>query len=72
MRNFALISLVLLTPACWTPGPGQFDPTRYPWNQPKPKGAYCIVSLEQPGATGITIGGQNTVNSACSPRPNRR
>jgi hypothetical protein len=72
MRSFALIPLALLAGGCWTPGPGQFDPTRYPWDQPKPEDNYCVISLEQPSATGITIGGQNTVNSACSLRPNRR
>ena len=37
MRLPALIPLALLLSACWTPGPGQVDPTRYPWdprNQP--------------------------------------
>ena len=32
MRILALIPLALLTTACWTPGPGQVDPTRYPWD----------------------------------------
>ena len=32
MRILTLLPLVLLTGACWTPGPGQVDPTRYPWD----------------------------------------
>jgi len=71
MRASTVIPLALLTTACWTPGPGQLDPTRYPWNQPKPKGTYCIVSLGQPGATGITVGGQNTMQLACQEPPRR-
>ena len=35
MRILSIISLALLTSACWTPGPGQVDPTRYPWDQRK-------------------------------------
>ena len=34
MRGFALIPLALLVTACWSPGPGEMDPTRYPWDQP--------------------------------------
>ena len=39
MRIPAAIPLALLLSACWTPGPGQVDPTRYPWdprNAPPP------------------------------------
>lgn len=48
--------LLLVAPAavlggCWTPGPGQVDPTRYPWDRPKPE--YCIVSLELGSSAGI-------------------
>ena len=33
MRNALPIALMMLTSGCWTPGPGQLDPTRYPWDQ---------------------------------------
>lgn len=33
-RALALLPLALLLAGCWTPGPGQVDPTRYPWDQP--------------------------------------
>jgi hypothetical protein len=32
MRASLLLSLTLLTSGCWTPGLGQRDPTRYPWD----------------------------------------
>lgn len=32
MRARILLPLALLTTGCWTPGPGQRDPTRYPWD----------------------------------------
>ena len=59
MRTPALVPLALLTTACWTPGPGQLDPTRFPWDQPRPKpqAGYCIISLELPSPTGITARG---------------
>jgi hypothetical protein len=72
MRTLFLLPFTLLTAACWTPGPGQADPTRYPWDQPKPAGTYCVVSLEQPGASGITIGGQSAMQMGCSVGPSRR
>ena len=34
MRRIALIPLALLVSGCWKPGPGEVDPTRYPWDQP--------------------------------------
>ncbi len=65
MRVLPLIPAVLLTGACWTPGPGQVDPTRYPWDQRKPAHSYCVMTLETGSATGITAGGANAVNLAC-------
>ena len=72
MRVFLLVSVALLTSGCWTPGPAQLNPTRYPWAQ-KPITTYCIVSLEAPGATGITVGG-GSAEMACKPplKPNAR
>jgi hypothetical protein len=32
MRILALVPIGLFLSACWTPGPGQMDPTRYPWD----------------------------------------
>lgn len=32
MRTVSILPLTLLTAGCWTPAPGQSDPTRYPWN----------------------------------------
>jgi len=34
MRVLSLLPLALVTAGCWTPGPSQVDPTRYPWAQP--------------------------------------
>jgi hypothetical protein len=75
MRILGLILLALLTAGCWTPGPGQLDPTRYPWDQPQLKrqarqGSYCIISLEMPGSSGISAGGQSTVDTDCKVAPN--
>ena len=58
MKALLPIAAALLTSACWTPGPGQVDPTRYPWDQPRTKPNYCIVSLENPAATGIVARGR--------------
>jgi len=33
MRLLPVLPIVLLLGACWTPGPGEVDPTRYPWDQ---------------------------------------
>jgi hypothetical protein len=33
MRRLILPALALLTSGCWTPAPGQVDPTRYPWDR---------------------------------------
>ena len=72
MRTLAVVIAALLTSACWTPGPGQLDPTRYPWDQPRRPGTYCIVSLELGSASGITVGGQQTAQLSCEqPRPGR-
>ena len=32
MRALTIFPLALLLGACWTPSPGQVDPTRYPWD----------------------------------------
>jgi hypothetical protein len=32
MRSLAFIPLALLLAGCWTPGPGERDPTLYPWD----------------------------------------
>jgi hypothetical protein len=36
MRAVALVPIAVLLAGCWSPGPGQRDPARYPWD---PKGA---------------------------------
>jgi len=64
MRVAIGMPAVLLTGACRTPGPGQVDPTRYPWDQRKPA-SYCVVSLETPPASGIAAGGQNVMAMKC-------
>ena len=69
------IPLVLLTASCWTPGPGEVDPTRYPWDQTRTaaasKASYCIMSLETPSSSGITTGGGDVVHLACKEPPVR-
>jgi hypothetical protein len=72
MRPSALAPVLLLTGGCWTPGPGQVDPTRYPWDQRKAAPGYCVVSLETGNAAGITVGGGGTTQMACSVSPNSR
>jgi hypothetical protein len=69
MRRHMLLPLTLLLAGCWTPGPGQVDPTRYPWDQPKP--GYCVVSLELPSSSGIVAGGGEAVHMACKEQPRR-
>lgn len=113
MRSLAVIPLALLLAGCWTPGPGQIDPTRYPWDQrmpkpsqpqpqpqplpqpqprvraqglvppvaesdrpphlqplpqpqPQPDGSYCVMSLENGGAGGVSAGGRNGVTLGCT------
>ena len=63
--RIVIILLALLSAGCWTPGARQLDPTRYPWDQRKPEGSYCVVTLEAGSATGITTGGGNAVNLEC-------
>ena len=46
MRGVAIIAIALATGSCLEHG--ERDPTRYPWDQPKPKATYCVVALEQP------------------------
>ena len=65
MRVLPLIPALLLTSACWTPRPGQVDPTRYPWDQRKPPASYCVMTLDTGSSNGITAGGGNAVNLAC-------
>ncbi len=71
------LPVALLVAGCWTPGPGQMDPTRYPWDQahlkqrPGAGRSYCIVSLDAGGETGIHVGGQNRVDMPCGIAPNR-
>jgi hypothetical protein len=76
MRFVLPFALAPLLAACWTPGPGQIDPTRYPWDQPQAKaaakGSYCIISLETPAASGITTGEPDGVQLACNAPPNSR
>ncbi len=72
MRILALVIATLLTGACWTPGPGQLDPTRYPWDQPRRPSTYCIVSLEVGSASGITVGGRQTAQLSCEQPRSRR
>ena len=69
-----LLPLVLLTSGCWTRGSGLVDATRYPWDQPRLKANYCVVSLEAPSATGILVGKASSIDVACKPplRPNTR
>jgi len=65
-----MVALALPVAGCWTPGPGQLDPTRYPWDQPKPR--YCVVSLETGNSAGITVGGGAATQMACAVQPNGR
>jgi hypothetical protein len=74
MRVIALAMLAMLTSACWTPGPGQRDPTRYPWDQRLNRVAeapatgearFCVVSLEQP-RSGIIVSGGAAVAMPCT------
>ena len=67
MRFAPLLFAAALLGGCWTPGPGELDPTRYPWDQPKPMGDYCIVSLEAASATGISVAGASKVETGCTP-----
>lgn len=58
LRVVILTPALLLAGACWTPGPGQVDPTRYPWDQrARPSASYCVMVLETPAATGIVVRG---------------
>jgi hypothetical protein len=78
MHRLATLPLALLTAACWTPGPGQLDPTRYPWNQPHRLARaaaapeYCVVSLESGSTAGIDTGGSGVMHMGCQVQPNRR
>ncbi|GAA4718176.1 hypothetical protein H9L13_07520 [Sphingomonas lutea] len=58
--RYSAFLVPLLLGACWTPGPGQVDPTRYPWDQRIAHGVaagdYCVVQLETPSPTGIGSG----------------
>ena len=76
MRILGLLPLALLVAGCWTPGPGQIDPTHYPWDQPKrePKAEYCVIALEPAASSGITIGNQSPIQLGCAPsiKPNTR
>ena len=47
MRTLAIIPLSLLLAGCWTPRPGQMDPTLYPWH-PRNKLAAAAASAPQP------------------------
>jgi hypothetical protein len=70
------LPLALVPSACWTPGPGQLDPTRFPWDQPQrlaraaPAEEYCMVSLESGSTAGIGAGGGG-VQMGCQVMPNR-
>ena len=84
MRRIPIAALALATTACWTPGPGQVDPTRYPWQQRKPAIEHCVIQLENPAATGIVARGSvpsfdqvppgqfDGVQMACNVQPNAR
>ena len=79
MRRLALIPLAMLVGGCWTPGPGQIDPTRYPWDQPMLRQAqrpthasYCIMTMETGATTGITVDARNTVTMACKEPPKQQ
>ena len=63
MRSLALIPLALLTAACWTRGPGQLDPSRYPWDPANlnAKATYCIIAVDQPDGSGISTGGNAAI-----------
>ncbi|WP_156029986.1 hypothetical protein [Sphingomonas sp. URHD0057] len=64
MRTFAVFGIALLTSGCLAPG--QRNPTRYPWDQPPPKTTFCVVALEPPGTSGITIGRHRPELLGCS------
>lgn len=47
-RTLSLIPLALLASACWKPGPGQVDPTRYPWDRPQNQPKLEVVPMTEP------------------------
>ena len=49
MRSLAIIPCACLLAGCWTPGPGQLDPTLYPWH-PRNKAALAASSAPDPYA----------------------
>lgn len=66
MRVVALLPMAVLAAGCWTPGPGELDPARYPWDQiARPRASYCIVSLETGSGSGITTKPGDAVHLAC-------
>lgn len=66
MRRIGIIALAFACASCLAPG--ERDPTRYPWDvRAQPRATYCIVALEQPASSGITVGGGNTVDLGCTP-----
>ena len=70
MRALALLPIASLLAGCWTPGPGQLDPTRYPWDQ-RPlsskfaAGTYCVVALQPVAASGIVLSGNAPTTPGC-------
>ena len=70
MRNLVVIASALALAGCWTPDPGQPDPTRYPrdqrkWQAAHPShGTYCVMTMETGSATGITVG-SNIMEMQC-------
>ena len=69
IRALAAIPVALLAAACWTPGPRPLERQFYRWEAPERRTAYCIMSLELPSASGITVtpGGGNTMDLKCNP-----
>ena len=72
LRRICPVSLFLATAGCWTPGPGQVDSTRFPWDQRKAPANYCVMALETPSSSGITNNPQSTISMACAVAPNER
>jgi hypothetical protein len=69
MRSLALLPFAVLLAGCL--GPGERDPTRYPWQQPKRAGVYCVVAL-QPASSGIVISGGAGPRLGCPAPPPQR
>jgi hypothetical protein len=66
MRHLIILTLPLATTGCAWSGQGP-HPARYPWDQPQWHSSYCVMSLEVPSSSGITVRGGKPVELACTP-----